>query len=64
MVEEWKNNKRKTGAKHAFVDTKKSLRDINPGKVDYLLGSISLALNIVIKYYYLQFFDNEFTLKR
>ena len=46
LVEEWKNNKRKTGAKHAFVDTKKSLRDINPGKVDYLLGSIPLALII------------------
>ena len=46
MVEEWKNNKRKAGAKHAFVDTKKSLRDINPGKVDYLLGTISVALII------------------
>ena len=46
MVEEWKNNKRKAGAKHAFVDTKKSLRDINPGRVDYLLGNILVALII------------------
>ena len=55
LVEEWKNNKRKAGAKHAFVDTKKSLRDINPGNIDYLLGSFPLILIII---YFLNFIYN------
>lgn len=43
LVEEWKTNKRQEGVRYAYVNNTEQLQNINPRKVDHLLGRIWIS---------------------